>query len=247
MKHRISIVAALLLAALLWILPVDGEVRGAALWIIAIIWVAVTVYGSGVIGANWYLDSRNRVKGHSVALTFDDGPDPETTPLILSILKENRVSATFFLIGEKAEKYPGLVRQIADEGHSIGNHSYSHSRQIGFFTATRLKEDLEKCSRKLEEITSKPVQLFRPPFGVTNPRYARVLAALNMISVGWSLRSYDTVIRDKERLLRRLIKKVKPGQIVLLHDTVPETAEVLPFLIAYCRERGIGFEGVSVD
>ena len=239
MKHRISIIVALLLTALLWILPVDGEIRRVALGAVGAIWIALTIYGSGVIGANWFVRSQNRLNTGAIALTFDDGPDPVVTPLVLSVLKEKNVPATFFLIGEKAEKYPDLVRQILAEGHQVGNHSYSHSAWLGFFSTNRLKDDLEKCNRVLQDISGKSVTLFRPPFGVTNPRYSRALALLSMASVGWSLRSYDTVTRNSAKLLERLVSRIRGGQIVLMHDTLSQTAEALPAFLDYCRESGI--------
>ncbi len=246
MKHRVSIIIALLAAALLLILPLDREMRGAALGVIAIMWISVTIYGSGVIGANWFIRSQNRLKSRNIALTFDDGPDPVVTPLVLSALKEKKVTAIFFLIGEKAEKYPHLVRQILAEGHQVGNHSYSHSAWLGFFSVNRLREDLEKCSRVLQDISGNSVTLFRPPFGVTNPRYSRVLASLSLTSVGWSLRSYDTVTGNSEKLLARLISRVHGGQIVLMHDTLSQTAEVLPSFLDNCRERGIEVGRLSI-
>lgn len=228
-----------MLAALLLILPVDREVRAAALGAVALAWIALTAYGSAVIGANWFVRSRNRLKSRDIAITFDDGPDPEITPLVLSVLKEKKVPATFFLIGEKAEKYPHLVRQILAEGHQIGNHSYSHSNRLGFFSANRLRGDLQKCSRVLEGISGEKVRLFRPPFGVTNPRYPKALTSLGLVSVGWSLRSYDTAISNSAELLSRLVSRVREGRIVLMHDTLPQTAEVLPSFLDYCRSKGL--------
>ncbi|ODS82608.1 MAG: hypothetical protein ABS46_08450 [Cytophagaceae bacterium SCN 52-12] len=209
-------------------------------------WIALTIYGSAVIGANWFIRSQNRLKSRAVALTFDDGPDPAVTPAVLSVLKEKRVPATFFLIGEKAEKYPHLVRQILADGHEIGNHSYSHSYWLGFFSADKLREDLVRCSRVLEEISGEKIRLFRPPFGVTNPRYSRALASLALVSVGWSLRSYDTVTGSSARLLARLVSGVRGGRIVLMHDTLPQTAEALPSFLDYCRDKGIEIGRLSM-
>lgn len=213
---------------------------------IAVGWVLLTAYGAYAVRLNWFVDSLNRVKSDGIVLTFDDGPDPVVTPRVLSVLNEKGVKATFFLIGEKAAAYPGLVRRIVAEGHHIGNHSFSHSRQIGFFSRKRLKEDLLEGNRVLEEISGRPVSIFRPPFGVTNPRYRQVLRELDMISVGWSLRSYDTVTGDEKKLLRRLCRKVKAGQIVLLHDTVPETARILSLFIDYCGARQLMVKGLPV-
>mgnify|MGYP002385156975 CR=1 FL=1 len=231
---------------MLLILPVDREIRAIALGTVAAMWIALTIYGSAVIGANWFIRSQNRLKSRAVALTFDDGPDPAVTPAVLSVLKEKRVPATFFLIGEKAEKYPHLVRQILADGHEIGNHSYSHSYWLGFFSADKLREDLVRCSRVLEEISGEKIRLFRPPFGVTNPRYSRALASLALVSVGWSLRSYDTVTGSSARLLARLVSGVRGGRIVLMHDTLPQTAEALPSFLDYCRDKGIEIGRLSM-
>lgn len=225
--------------------PLPPGTTGYLLGTTAFLWLVVTAYGSYNIGFNWFVKSLHTVEGDAIALTFDDGPDPVLTPRVLSLLKEENVYATFFLIGEKAEQYPEVVRQIQNEGHAIGNHSYSHSRDIGFFSRARLAEDLAKCSRVLESLTRQKVRMFRPPFGVTNPRYRRVLADLNMISVGWTLRSYDTVIKDSVKLERRLIGKLGPGKIVLLHDTMDQTVTVLPAVIAECKSRGINFVKLS--
>lgn len=206
---------------------------------VAVAWIALTIYGSAIIGANWFVRSKNRLENRTIALTFDDGPDPVITPLVLSVLKEKNVPATFFLIGEKAEKYPHLVRQILAEGHQIGNHSYSHSYRLGFFSVEKLRADLQKCNRVLEEISEEKVRLFRPPFGVTNPRYRKVLTSLDLVSVGWSLRSYDTMIGNSAKLLARLVSRVRSGRIILMHDTLPQTAETLPSFLDYCRGKGI--------
>lgn len=223
------------------LLPLEWPARYAGLGLVLGLWLLLTAYGAYQIRLNWFVRSVHSVPGSSIALTFDDGPDPETTPVVLSVLREHRVPATFFLIGQKAAQHPDLVRRIVSEGHAIGNHSDSHSRRIGFFSTRHLHDDLARCNLTLEKITGSAVRLFRPPFGVTNPRYARVLTSLDMISVGWSLRSYDTVAADDNVLLRRLKKKLRGGQIVLLHDTVRVTAEVLPAFLAYCKARGLAF------
>jgi peptidoglycan/xylan/chitin deacetylase (PgdA/CDA1 family) len=209
------------------------------------LWVAVTTYGSYDIGLNWYLNSRKTVERGAIALTFDDGPDPVRTPQVLAILRDSGVVATFFLIGEKAEKHPEIVESILRHGHAIGNHSYSHSYQIGFYSTRRLEADLRRCKILLEKLTQREVPLFRPPFGVTNPRYRTVLDRLNLISVGWSLRSYDTVIREEGKLMDRLARKIQPGDIVLMHDTAEQTVSVLPEFIRLCQARQLGFVAIS--
>lgn len=239
MKHKISIGLLVLSLILVWTQVTDPAQRIMAMLVLLSAWMAVTACGVYFIRANWFLRSLNRLDDASVALTFDDGPDPENTVKILSILSAHQVKATFFLIGEKAAKHPGLVRKILDEGHQIGNHSYTHTPRLGFFSTPRLKADFERCSAVLENISGQPVRLFRPPFGVTNPRYGRALSALELVSVGWTLRSYDTAIRDPRRLEKRIVGRLKPGHILLLHDTMPQTAEVLPALLQHLKEKQI--------
>lgn len=241
MKHKISIIVAVVLGGFLLVGPFSGPEKLLWLTLLIICWTIAAAYGSYRIGLDWYLKSVHRVEANAIALTFDDGPDPDTTPRILSILNDAGVTATFFLIGEKAEKYPDLVRQIAREGHGIGNHSFSHRKDIGFFGTDRLREDIGKANRVLELNLGRPVPLFRPPFGVTNPRYAKVLTALGLRSIGWSLRSYDTVIKNEEKLAARLRNKVRGSHIVLLHDSVPATVSVLAPFIVYCKSRQLDF------
>jgi peptidoglycan/xylan/chitin deacetylase (PgdA/CDA1 family) len=143
------------------------------------------------------------------------------------------------VIGSKAEKHPGIIQELHAKGHVIGNHSYSHRNILPGLTTRQLKADLQHGSEVIENSIGRKVRWFRPPFGVTTPRYGRVLRALKMISIGWSLRSMDTVISDPDKLYERIIKRLKPGCIVLLHDTQKAPLQVLPALIEYCRTNGI--------
>jgi peptidoglycan/xylan/chitin deacetylase (PgdA/CDA1 family) len=204
---------------------------------IAIIYLALTAYGSYRIDANYFIKSINRGRNKTISLTFDDGPDPNYTPAILSILRESNVKGTFFVIGKKAERYPDLLRQIHAEGHIIANHSYNHSYFIGFFSTTRLTRDLARCNDIITQtIGCRPV-FFRPPFGVTNPNYAGALKANGLISVGWSLRSMDTLAKNKYQLIDNVISKLKRRDIVLLHDHLPVTASALTDIIEHCNNK----------
>ncbi|MBC7864934.1 MAG: polysaccharide deacetylase family protein, partial [Bacteroidia bacterium] len=174
-----------------------------------------------------------------LALTFDDGPDLETTPKILEILRTKNVKATFFVIGKKAEQFPEVLKTIDKEGHLIANHSYQHSYFIGTFGTKKLTEDIEKCSAIIEKIIGKKPLFFRPPFGVTNPRYLRALKKLNLASIGWSGRSFDTVNKSKNLLVKRVKKSLNTTEILLFHDTQKVTVEALPEIIEYCKEKGI--------
>ncbi|MCD4793433.1 MAG: polysaccharide deacetylase family protein [Bacteroidales bacterium] len=160
-----------------------------------------------------------------IHLTFDDGPDPNTTPKILKVLKKYNKKATFFCIGEKIEKHPEILKQIAEQGHEIGNHSYSHSYYFDFFRTSKVIKELDKTNKLIKKISGKDCIIFRPPFGVTNPNIAKAVKKLNLETIGWSIRSLDTV-KDKKTVLKRL-EKAKPGNIVLFHDTKTNTVEIL--------------------
>ena len=209
------------------------------LGILAILYLISTAYGSFQIRANYFVTSIHKGKKKAIALTFDDGPHPENTPRILEILKEKGVKATFFIIGKNAEQYPEIVRRIDGEGHTIANHSFSHNYLIAFFSTKRLEKDLAQCNEIIYQIISKKVKLFRPPFGVTNPRYNTVLNNLGLQSIGWSLRSFDTRAKNKYQLIQNVISKMQKRDIVLLHDHLSVTADALEDLIEHCRSKNI--------
>lgn len=242
MKHNILTFFCITATALSSIIFWETDYLWLVIAGIALFFVAVTAYGSSQIQANYFVKSINKGRVKSIALTFDDGPDPESTPRILETLRENDLKAAFFVIGKKAAKYPDLLKQMVEEGHVIGNHSYSHHYLIGLFSKKKLRSDIAHCNETIRDITGKTPVLFRPPFGVTNPRYAAVLKELQMHSVGWSLRSMDTRARNKYQIIQKIISKLRPRDIVLLHDHLPLTADSLADIIGHCREMGIKIE-----
>ena len=141
---------------------------------------------------------RNRAAGRVVALTFDDGPDPEQTPRVLDTLRAHGVRATFFLIGSKAELHPEIVRRMAAEGHAIGIHTWSHTPGFPMLRSGAMAADILRCRESLREITGVETDLFRPPYGVTNPMVARAVKRTGSRCVGWSIRSLDT-LRQRSR------------------------------------------------
>jgi len=207
---------------------IENYVPFSQLWyfIPLFIWLAILFRGSKNICSQFYTEvkctSDNKSK---IQLTFDDGPHPEITPEILKILKKYNQKAIFFCIGKNIEKYPEIAKQIIAEGHLIGNHSFSHSYFFDFFGTKKVVEELEKTNRLIKNISGKDCQIFRPPYGVTNPNIAKAVKILNLRIIGWSIRSMDTV-KNKKQVLKRL-KKAKPGDIVLFHDTKKDTPEIL--------------------
>jgi len=178
---------------------------------------------------------------NKIALTFDDGPDSVYTREVLSVLARFNCPAVFFIVGSRAESNPNLIRQILDEGHAIGCHSYSHHYLFDFFSSRRMAAELELTRKIVESISGKKLRLFRPPFGVTNPPLARAVRFSRFAVVGWSVRSNDTAIKDPVKIANRLIQLVKPGDIILLHDNRNYSADTLLQFIPMCLQKGMQF------
>jgi peptidoglycan/xylan/chitin deacetylase (PgdA/CDA1 family) len=158
-------------------------------------------------------------KGESgtVALTFDDGPDPITTPRLLDLLAHHRVKATFFLVGRKVADCPDLVKRILAEGHEIGNHSGSHDVFLMLRSRQRLAREIERCQEALAPSGIRPLA-FRPPVGITNPRLGPALDRSGLYCVGFSRRPRDWGNRRVTGISQRILARVKQGDIILLHD-----------------------------
>lgn len=154
-----------------------------------------------------------------VALTFDDGPDPETTNEVLDVLDRRGVKATFFVIGAKAAKHPEIVKAMIEKGHEVGVHGFAHDRLFSLRGAKRVRADLERAMRTLEGITHERPVLFRPPIGHTNPTIARVADELDLVVVGWSVAARDGIARTKpDDVVARVSRGLEDGAIVALHD-----------------------------
>ena len=190
---------------------------------------------------NYFLSSQINTKTDVCLISFDDGPDPILTPKVLEILKKENVKAIFFLIGKKAEDHPEIVRKIVSEGHLIGNHSYSHNHFMSLFSKKRLLQEINAAQNSLKNVAGINPIFFRPPIGYTNPNYAKVLKQLNLHCIGWSVRSYDSVLKNSNKLIKRLLKKVRPGSIILLHDNLPQSVEALELFISNAKKNGIKF------
>ncbi len=164
--------------------------------------------------------SKSQTDCKGIALTFDDGPTPETTPKILELLKKYNIKATFFVIGEKAEKYPELTWDILAAGHSIGNHSWKHDSLLMLRNQQNLYADIHKTQQLLGTFGIRPL-LFRPPIGITNPLLKAVLHKEGLQTVTFSCRAFDGGNRKIANLGKRILKKLNRGDILLLHDLAP--------------------------
>jgi peptidoglycan/xylan/chitin deacetylase (PgdA/CDA1 family) len=199
------------------------------------------------IRQNFYLKAINQNKTPEVALTFDDGPHPEYTIQILDILDVYKVKAVFFMIGKHVEEYPAIAKEVANRGHQIGIHSQNHSFNFGLLQGEKLRAELIKCTDVIEKVTGYKSYLFRPPFGVTNPSLAHEVKRQNLTTIGWNVRSFDTITKEPDKILSRVLKKVDFGSIILLHDRMSQTCEVLPGIIENIKGTGFAIGLLSVD
>ncbi len=213
--------------------------------IFTIVQIILFAIGSYFIQLNYYITSLNRGDSHKkqIALTFDDGPYNNTNK-ILEVLSKHNVRATFFLIGKNAEKNPDIVKLIDKQDCIIANHSYSHTNKFPLQKSKKIAQDIEKCNQVISEIIGKRPALFRPPFGVTNPMIAKAIEKTGMISVGWSIRSYDTV-RNINKATSFIKKKYKNGDVILLHDKTENIEKLTEDLILFFKSKDIQL--VTID
>lgn len=212
-------------------------------WLLILIlaYIHLLVLGAIYIQWNFYMPSFNKGKDKKmIALTFDDGPAGETER-ILDVLKAQNVKAAFFTIGKNANTYPTLVKRWYDDGHLIGNHSYNHGFNFDWQSAKTMAAEIEQTNRTVKDIIGIQPKLFRPPYGVTNPNLARAVKLIGMYSIGWNVRSFDTKAKDPKKLLNSILNKLQGGDIILLHDSMPITAEILTDIIVQARQKGYTF------
>ncbi len=171
--------------------------------------------------------SRGASGKKAVAITFDDGPDPLTTPLLLKLLLKRQIKATFFVTGEKAAAHPQLVKELVQQGHLVGNHSYKHSYRILFKTCSSIVEDIEATQNVLNDFGVRPLA-FRPPAGITSPGLRSALLQTGMYLVNFSCRPLDGGNRRISNIAKRILKRIRPDDIVLLHDSRPPEEGLIP-------------------
>ena len=172
-----------------------------------------------------------------IALTFDDGPSRKYTPILLDGLKERGVHATFFLMGKNIEGEEDIVKRMSEEGHLIGNHSYEHI-QLTKAGAKAVCEAVEHTQEQIEAITWKRPEYIRPPYGDWNEELEE---EIGMTPVLWSLDSLDWKLKDTGKIIRQVLKDVKDGDIILLHDIFPSSVEAALELIDILQKEGYVF------
>ncbi|MDW8849585.1 polysaccharide deacetylase family protein [Flavobacterium sp. MMLR14_040] len=205
---------------------------------IILIWLGINAVGSARISSDYHVKAYCNNPSETekkIAITFDDGPSVFTLE-ILELLKKYNVKATFFCIGKNIETHPEILKQVIAEGHLVGNHSYNHSPFFDFYNAKKIREEIEKTDALLEKYTSKKINFFRPPYGVTTPSIRRALKKTGHKVIGWNIRSLDGGTKNQSLIFNRIIKRISPGGIVLLHDTAPHSVFVLEQFLQFLQQ-----------
>jgi peptidoglycan/xylan/chitin deacetylase (PgdA/CDA1 family) len=192
------------------------------------------------------LPEASRMRGE-IAVTFDDGPDPEVTPQVLDLLDRHGVKATFFCVGFLVERHPELCREIRRRGHAVENHSRRHHVMFAFLGMGGLREDIVAAQDAITDCTGSAPHFFRPPAGVRSPLLDPVLHGLDLRLANWTRRGFDTRTGDASRVAARLTRDLAAGDILLLHDGnssrsangQPVVLDALALLLDAARERGL--------
>ena len=173
---------------------------------------------SRLLGPNWTRLPAAAGGAGAIAITIDDGPDPEVTPRVLALLEAHGARATFFCIGERVARHPGLAREIVRRGHAIENHSQRHLQRFSLLGPRALAREIGCAQQTIAAATGEVAQFFRAPAGLRNPFLEPVLARANLRLVSWTRRGLDTVSGSAPRVLGRLTRHLADGDILLLHD-----------------------------
>jgi len=194
---------------------------------------------SQLLGPNWIRLPTHKGAAARVAITIDDGPDPEVTPQVLAQLAAHRALATFFCVGDRVERHPDLARDIVSRGHTIENHSQRHRHDFSLLGPGSMSAEISRAQDSIQRATGSRPRFFRAPAGLRNPFLDPVLTRLQLRLVSWTRRGFDTVNADADAVYRRLANPLQDGDILLLHDGnaargrggKPVILEVLPRLL----------------
>ncbi len=251
--HAALMVSALVhvaAAAVWWFWPAAWAwCLGAVIANHALLFAAALMPRSRLLGPNLARLPRVAAERGEVGLSFDDGPDPDITPRVLDLLDAHGARASFFCIGERAAAHPALVREIVARGHRVENHSARHPIGFGFYGPLRMAREIARAQALLAAAAGIAPRYFRAPMGIRNPMLAPVLVRLGLHYASWTRRGYDAVAGDPARILARLTRGLRAGDIVLLHDGpspyaalrphgAPAVLEVLPRLLEHLAAQG---------
>ncbi|NLZ39090.1 MAG: polysaccharide deacetylase family protein [Firmicutes bacterium] len=188
----------------------------------------------------YYVDTPEK----KIAISFDASWGAEFTPKILEILRDNKLKTTFFLTGFWIDKYPDLVKQIAAEGHEIGNHTATHPH-LNSLDKAAIKKELTSVHNSLKELTGQDVTLFRPPFGEYSNKVIEACTEFGYQCIQWSVDSLDWKEIGKDEIVKRVTSQLHPGAIVLFHNNGRYTADALPEIISFAKENGYEIVQIS--
>jgi len=248
-RYQMIVVVTLVAAALIFIFA-NGAAR--FWWLAALCSVSGLWVGLGVSFPQWQMFGKNicsvATKRKIVALTFDDGPDAENTPALLALLAERKVRATFFCIGKRVAQQPELMKHMVADGHEIENHTFQHSPQTNIFSVRRLRNELTQAQVEVQRVAGRAPEFFRPPVGLTNPRIFRVTGELGLKVAGYTARGLDRRTDAPKKIVGRLLRKLKPGAIFLLHDAgVPRERLLAVVTLLLDKLEFEGYQCVRLD
>jgi peptidoglycan-N-acetylglucosamine deacetylase len=231
-----------LTAGMAWPWAVGGLVANHAVLTIAGLWPRSTLLGHNMLRL-----SKAACDTQQIAITIDDGPNPQVTPAVLDILQEANARATFFCIGKAVEGYPQLAQEIVRRGHTIENHSYAHRHHFSVMGPSQLRSEICRAQNVISQVTGRSPLYFRAPAGLRSPLLDPVLQGLDLKLVSWTRRGFDTVVNDPDKVLKKLEKNLTAGDILLLHDGNSATnakgkaviLDVLPKLLAHVKALGL--------
>lgn len=199
-------------------------------------------YGSYLIQSDFFIKAlcNSKSQKKEIALSFDDGPVVSTNQ-VLDILKKYNVPSAFFCVGKRMVENPTILKRIHEEGHVIGNHSFSHHALFDLMSKRKMKEELRETNNIAKNTIGENLKMFRPPYGVTTPILAKAIKEEGFETIGWSLRTYDTMFDDGQKLVNKIISQIKAGDIILLHDSQKVTINALEDIIIKVRLNGYTF------
>ncbi len=230
-------------------LSLASPVRWLVLGLLLTAYLILLILGVSVLKLNFFVEAvcRGDSATKRVALTYDDGPDPAATPGLLEVLSRHKVKATFFPIGTKTRDDPEMIKRIDQEGHILGNHSFRHVWWTNFLISGALDREIRMAQEAIDAAIGRVPAYFRPPMGLTNPHLRKALKRRGLSVIGWDVRPFDTTA-SSEKVIKRVLHKIRNGSIIALHDTGREPVELARLtdeLVTRIREQKYTFSGLE--